>query len=62
MRAVRDALAGAIMGIVGLVFGILSGVALAIAAAVPPIFGLFAVLLLPLRVLVERVRRPRAAA
>jgi hypothetical protein len=49
------------MGIVGIVCGVLSVVALAIAAVVPPILGLIALALTPVRALVERIGRPRAA-
>ena len=56
MRGIRDAVTHAVLGAVGLLFGTLSAIALAIAAIVPAVFGLLAVLLSPFRALVDRLR------
>ncbi|HET8980389.1 MAG TPA: hypothetical protein VFN87_19715 [Solirubrobacteraceae bacterium] len=61
MRTIRDSLAHALMGTVGLVFGVLSGVALAVAAAVPAALGLLAFLASPFRALIDRLRGARGA-
>jgi hypothetical protein len=61
MRLVRDALAQTVMGVVGIVFGVLSAVALAVAAAIPPLLGLLAFVLSPLRALLDLLRRPARA-
>jgi len=57
VRNLRDPLAHAIMGIAGMVFGVLSAGALALAAIVPAALGLIAFLLSPLRALANRLRR-----
>jgi hypothetical protein len=62
VRGLRDAVAQALMGAVGVVFGVLSAAALAVAVVIPPILGLLAILLAPLRALVDLLRRPRHAA
>jgi hypothetical protein len=62
MHAIRDTLVRGVMGVLGIVFGTLSAVALVIAAIVPAILGLLAFVFSPVRALVDRVRRPRAAA
>lgn len=62
MRAVRDGVAQAVFGTLGVVCGLLSALALAVAALIPPILGLLAFLLVPLRVLIERLRGSRAAS
>ena len=62
VSAARDAIVGGVMGVIGLVCGVLSLVALAIAAALPPIVGLVALILSPLRELVDRLMRPKSAA
>ncbi len=45
------------MSVVGIFFGLLSAVALAVAAAVPPILGLLSLLLSPLRAAAQRLQR-----
>jgi hypothetical protein len=60
VSALRDTIVGAAMGVLGAVCGVLSGVALGVAAVVPPILGMIALLLSPLRALAERLTRPRA--
>jgi hypothetical protein len=57
VRKIRDALAHAVMGVAGLIFGVLSAGALALAAIVPAALGLLAFLLTPLRALADRLRR-----
>jgi hypothetical protein len=57
VRNLRDPLAHAIIGVAGLVFGVLSAGALAVAAIVPAALGLLAFLLSPLRALADRLRR-----
>lgn len=57
MSDLRDMLAHAVMGAVGIVLGILSAVALALAAIVPALLGLLAFMLSPLRAIVQRVLR-----
>lgn len=59
MRATREALAQAVLGTLGAVFGVLSGIALALAAFVPALLGLLAFVLSPLRALADRVRESR---
>ncbi len=61
MRSIRDLIIRALMGIVGAIFGVLSGLALALAMAIPPIFGLIAVLFAPIRAFVDWLRRPAGA-
>lgn len=56
MRTVRDSAAHVVMGAVGVVFGILSAAALAIAALVPAALGLITFLALPFRALSNRLR------
>jgi hypothetical protein len=56
VRRVVQTAAHGIMGVVGLVFGVLSAVALAVAALVPAALGLLAFILSPLRGLIDRVR------
>ncbi|MGA2011091.1 MAG: hypothetical protein ABSH51_11280 [Solirubrobacteraceae bacterium] len=58
MRRLRDSLTHALVGAVGLIFGALSAIALAVAAIVPAALGLLAFLLAPFRALVDRLRRP----
>ena len=62
MRRVTDLGAHGVMGLVGVVFGALSMVALAIAAVIPAALGLLAFVVAPVRVLVDRLRRPRIGA
>jgi hypothetical protein len=57
VRNLRDPLAHAIMGVAGVVFGVLSAGALALAAIVPAALGLLAFVLSPLRALIDRLRR-----
>ncbi|HZE04677.1 MAG TPA: hypothetical protein VE127_05600 [Solirubrobacteraceae bacterium] len=61
MRTVRDSLAHALIGAVGLLFGVLSAIALAVAALVPPALGLLAFLASPIRALIERLRGARGS-
>lgn len=56
MRGIRDAVTHAVLGAVGLVFGALGALALAIAAIVPALLGLLAFVFSPLRALVDRLR------
>gem|GEM_PF-6152790 len=49
------------MTVVGGAFGVLSAVALAIAAVIPAILGVLAFVLSPLRALFERVQRERTS-
>lgn len=58
VRRVHDQLVGALMGTLGLIFGILSVAALALAAAIPPLLALVATVFAPVRGLVERFGRP----
>lgn len=60
MRRVIDLLAHGTMGLVGIVVGALSAVALAIAAIISAGLGLLAFLSSPARALVDRLRHPRA--
>ncbi len=62
MSAVRDKFVHGLMGTVGVVFGILAAVGLAVAAIVPAILGLLAFLISPLRAIVRRVLHPRTRA
>lgn len=62
MRSLREQIAHVVLGLFGAVAGVLSGIAMALAAVIPPIIGLFAVLLYPLRVLLDWLRRPRDAS
>jgi hypothetical protein len=57
MARLRDAIAHGVMGAIGVLFGILSAIALGFAAVIPPILGLLALLASPVRALVERLRR-----
>jgi hypothetical protein len=56
VRAIRDALAQAVIGTFGVLFGILSAAALAVAAFIPALLGLLAFIFSPVRALVDRVR------
>jgi hypothetical protein len=56
VRAVRDSVIQAVVGTLGIIFGFLSAVALALAALIPAILGVLAIVLSPLRALLERVR------
>ncbi len=56
MRGVREGIAHAVLGAVGLVFGTLSAIAMTIAAIGAALLGLLAFLLSPFRALVERLR------
>jgi hypothetical protein len=59
VRVIREGvmrIAGTVIGVVG---GSLGAVALLIAAIVPALLGLLALILSPLRAAVERFRRPR---
>ena len=62
MRSLTALLAHSVMGLVGLIFGALSAVALAIAAVIPAALGLLAFVFAPLRTLRDRLRRPRSGA
>ena len=57
MTPLRDHVMRAFGGLVGAVASVAGAIALAFAAVIPPILGLFAILLWPLRVLLERLRR-----
>jgi hypothetical protein len=48
-----------LLGAIGFVFGVLSAVALAVAAVIPALLGMLAFALSPLRALFERMRRMR---
>ena len=61
MRNLRDSAVHAVMGAVGLAFGVLSALALAIAALIPAALGLLAFLATPLRALLERLREGRGS-
>jgi hypothetical protein len=61
VKALRDAVIHAVLGVAGLLFGVLSAAALGIAAVIPPILGMLALLFSPLRALVDRFRRPAEA-
>jgi hypothetical protein len=56
MRALRDLLAHAVIGFVGIVCGALSVISLAIAAIIPAILGMLALALSPLRMISDRIR------
>lgn len=56
MKALRDLLVHGMMGLVGIVSGLLSMIALAIAAFVAAVIGGVAVAFAPLRVLADRLR------
>ncbi len=56
MNALRDLLAHAIMGFVGIVSGVLSVIAFAIAAFAAAVLGVFAVAVSPVRVITDRLR------
>ena len=58
MREIRDSIVHGLVGVVGLAFGILSGIALVIAAVIPASLGLLAFAAAPLRALVEHLQRP----
>lgn len=56
VRTVRDSAAHVIVGAVGIVFGLLGGVALVVAAVIPAALGLLAFLASPFRAIIERLR------
>lgn len=58
MTEVREKLAAGPIWAVGALFGVLSTIALALAAAVPAILGLIALILSPVRALWRRSGRP----
>jgi hypothetical protein len=57
MQSPHERVAQALMGVVGLVAGMLSALALAIVAVLGPVLGLLAVLAWPVRAIIERLRR-----
>jgi len=57
VRALRDSVVQAVVGTIGIGFGLLSAIALAMAALIPALLGLLAFVLSPLRALLERIRR-----
>ena len=61
MRNLRDSALHTVLGGLGLLFGVLSAVALAAAALIPAALGLLAFLASPVRALLERLREGRAS-
>jgi hypothetical protein len=60
VRRIRDRLLEGVLGVVGLLAGVASAVALLLAAALPPIIGVLAVATAPVRALLERLQRSQA--
>jgi hypothetical protein len=58
VRVIREGALRALGAVIGVVCGTLGAVALAIAAIVPALLGLLAVVFLPVRAILERLRRP----
>jgi hypothetical protein len=56
VRLIRDAVVHGVLGAVGIVCGVLSFVALAVAAVIPAMLGMLASALSPLRALSDRLR------
>jgi hypothetical protein len=56
VRTIRDTIVQGVLGTFGIIFGLLSAIALVVAAFVPALLGLLAFLLSPLRALFERLR------
>lgn len=56
MQRVIDAAAYALTGTVGAIGALLSGLWLLVAVVIPPVLGLIAVILSPLRALADRMR------
>jgi hypothetical protein len=59
VRVIREGVVRIAGTVIGVVCGSLGAVALLIAAIVPALLGLLALILSPLRAAVERFRRPR---
>ncbi len=62
MRALHEGFVRALTGTAGLVAGVLSAAALGLAALLGPLLGLLAVVLTPVRALVQRLRRTAGSA
>ena len=56
MRGIRDGVVHGVLGTIGIVCGVLSFVALAVAAVIPALLGMLAFALSPLRALGDRLR------